>query len=118
MTTDSDTTVVLGAEWDQKLRTALQHALVQLGGSTSSSTWALAGSQEIESLVVSVGARELRVDAETFTGLTVTGPADLVSQVQTLVQTELSRKSPTETNGPSRSSQVLEKTASSTAGRE
>lgn len=81
--------IVLGDEFDDVLRSKLMAALSQLGAvSTGSVDRFVVGSQEIEELEVLVDGRRIRVEAETYIGLSIIGPSDLVQQVQNLLATK------------------------------
>ena len=73
-------TVNLGAESDQELRTILIDVLRELGGSVIHKEWGVAGSQDVEALVV-VRDRRITVEAETYIGLSVTGDETIVDEI-------------------------------------
>lgn len=74
--------VRLGDEFDDGLRAKLLEVLRQLGATVSGPTSrAVAGSQEVEGLEVMIGGRTLCVTAETYVGLSISGPDDLVRRV-------------------------------------
>jgi len=79
-------TAVLGDEFDDELRAKLMNVLRQLGAiqGTSGERFVV-GSQDFEKLEVLVGGRSLQVEAETYVGLSIRGPDDLVEQVRRLV---------------------------------
>jgi hypothetical protein len=79
------TRVVVGAEWDEDLRTRLLTVLQDMGTTAGGSTWTVGGSQELEVLQVSVRGQPVVVEAETYVGLTLTGPTDLVKEIQARV---------------------------------
>lgn len=80
--------VVLGDEYDDALRARLMAVLKRLGAQVvGGPDTALAGSQEIEVLEVELDGRRLRVEAETYIGLSLSGPDDLVRRVQSLLVT-------------------------------
>jgi hypothetical protein len=79
-------TVVLGDEFDDMLRSKLLKVLRQLDATSSGpASKSLAGSQELEELTLFIDGRMLRVEAETYVGLSITGPADLVHRIQSLL---------------------------------
>ena len=84
-------TVILGAEYDERLRAIVRQVLIELGGKAIGQGWALGGSQELESLEVELEGDRLLVEAETYVGLSITGPSSLVRRVQALV-TERQRR--------------------------
>ena len=80
------TTVVLGDEFDDALRTKLLNVLRGLGEIVSGDqSWAIAGSQELEELDVLIDGEVLHVEAETYAGLSISGSADLVNRIQRLM---------------------------------
>jgi hypothetical protein len=74
----------VGSEYDEATRDALRTVLLELGASKVEVSWWVGGSQEFEAAVVRVGGRELTVEAETYTGLTIAGDEDLVTSVAEL----------------------------------
>lgn len=78
-------TLVLGPESDDRLRTALREVLISLGAKMLDHKWGVAGSQEIELVEAELDGHRLFVEAETYVGLSITGPAELVHEVQRLV---------------------------------
>ncbi len=79
-------TVVLGDEFDDSLRQKLMDVLRKLGALQSGgSERFIAGSQDIEELEVTIDGRSLHIEAETYVGLSISGPADLVELVRRLV---------------------------------
>lgn len=88
MATDdiNQVTIVLGDEFDDLLRGRLVDVLRKLGV-TSTVKWDrfVGGSQDLESLEVVVQGRSVHIEAETYIGLSIRGPVDLVEQVRQLV---------------------------------
>ena len=82
-------TVNLGKEYDAQLREALRHTLLELGAIVTDKSWGVGGSQEVETLQVSLAGGTLSVDAETYVGLSITGAPDLVDRVAALVHERL-----------------------------
>lgn len=78
-------TIVLGPEYDEHLRSALRAALRALGARGLDHQWGTAGSQELEVFEAQVGNERLVIEAETYVGLSVTGPSDLVDTVEAMV---------------------------------
>lgn len=77
------TTVVLGDEFDDVLRAKLLNVLRGLGAFVAGSEGrAIAGSQELEELDVAINGQVLHVEAETYVGLLICGPTELVKQIQ------------------------------------
>ena len=74
-------TVVLGDEFDDALRARLLGKLKYLGGIPMGADWAMAGSQEIDTLKVRLEGGDIDVESETFVGLSITGPDKLVDEI-------------------------------------
>ena len=66
-------TIVLGDEYDEKLRAALIELLKSMGAASLRHDWGVGGSQELETLQVSVGGKVVVVEAETYVGLSISG---------------------------------------------
>ena len=76
-------TVVLGDEFDDSLRHMIFNVLSEMGALfVDYGGRAVAGSQEVEALRVLIDGQELNVEAETYAGLSISGPAELVLRVQ------------------------------------
>lgn len=79
-------TVTLGDEFDEALRQKLVDVLRKLGALQSGgSNRFVGGSQELEKLEVTIDGRHLHIEAETYIGLSISGPDDLVERVRQLV---------------------------------
>jgi len=79
-------TVVLGAEYDNPLQEKLMDVLRKLGAKKlQGPNRYVVGSQDIQELDVTIDGRRLHVESETYVGLSISGPADLVEQVRRLV---------------------------------
>ena len=73
---------IVGAEHDQMLFLQLGSALRKLGYNLGTSWHGVGGSQDICHWVVVSPAGQLTVEAETYIGLSVSGPPELVAQVR------------------------------------
>ena len=73
--------VVLGNEYDDKLRERLLEVLQEMGAKPTDHWKGVGGSQELERLEVNLEAKSVVVEAETYVGLTITGDAVLVDDV-------------------------------------
>lgn len=79
--------LVLGDEYDEELRRRLISSLKTMGAVVDQAAERhIGGSQELETLCVNVGDEKLLIEAETFIGLSVIGPADLVQRLAAMVQ--------------------------------
>jgi hypothetical protein len=82
-------TIVLGDEYDDRVRTALKESLRSLGAIGMGSDWGLVGSQEVDRWEVLVGDKVLVIEAETYIGLSLTGDVELTTLVEALVKTRI-----------------------------
>jgi hypothetical protein len=78
-------TVILGAELDDRLRRRVAEALRTLGAKVQRHDWGVAGSQEVDTYEVQVGDQIVVVSAETYVGLSITGPAEIVQAIERLL---------------------------------
>lgn len=77
----NDKTVILGDEYDGALRARLFDVLRDLGAQMSGGARALAGSQDVETCRLRLDGAEVVVEAETYIGLSLSGPAEIVDKV-------------------------------------
>ena len=78
--------VLLGDEFDDALRAKLMDVLRLLGATSMGvANRFIAGSQELEQFDVTIDGQWLHVEAETYVGLSLRGPADLVGRVKSLL---------------------------------
>ncbi|MEY4564036.1 MAG: hypothetical protein RLZZ618_3313 [Pseudomonadota bacterium] len=73
------TTVLLGSECDAALLSRLRQAVLRQGGSIAEASFTVAGSQEVIVFDIRLPAGVLEVVSETYVGLSLCGPADLVA---------------------------------------
>lgn len=85
-------TIVLGDEFDDELKVHLIEKLKSLGAKSLSSDWSLSGSQELNSLSVELRDAVLDIVSETFVGLSVSGPDELVDEVAKAVEVQWHRQ--------------------------
>lgn len=85
MEKDDMKTLVLGREYDHALRFSLFKVLEQLGGRMLSHDWCLGGSQEISGCVFKFDSCEIVVESETYIGLSITGPGNVVKLVEDML---------------------------------
>lgn len=86
MTAAHEKTVTLGPEYDESLRVTLRDILAHLGGNGLPHDWGVAGSQEVETTCVQVGAERVVIESETYIGLCIRGPAELVDRIRDMVK--------------------------------
>jgi hypothetical protein len=91
MTSGDEVTVVLGPEHDQRLRRVVQEVILRLGGKLRKQDWGLGGSQEIETVEIKIGTDRLVLEAETYVGLSLRGPSQLVHRIEAMVKAEMTK---------------------------
>jgi hypothetical protein len=74
-------TKIVGDEFDDKLKARLVELLKGMGGSFSNSSSAIAGSQEIAKVLVTLGSQQIEIESETFIGLSISGDQRLVEDI-------------------------------------
>ena len=77
--------VILGAEYDDALRGVLRGVFIRLGAKGLTQHWGVAGSQEVETAEVRVGVETVAIEVETFVGLSISGPTEVVERIQAMV---------------------------------
>lgn len=87
--TNEFASIVLGDEYDAVLRNALHIVLVRLGAVGLDKSWAVGGSQEIEVAEVELMGEKVKIESETFVGLTIFGPGFIIDEVAEKVRQEL-----------------------------
>ncbi|WP_339489672.1 hypothetical protein [Pseudomonas sp. EL_65y_Pfl2_R95] len=88
--TDEFASIVLGDEYDAVLRNALHIVLFRLGAVGIDKSWAVGGSQEIEVAEVELMGGKVKIESETFVGLTIFGPEFIIDEIADKVRQELS----------------------------
>ena len=71
--------VLLGAETDDVLFERLRAEVLALGGSIQNAEWTIGGSQEVTTYTILLPEGRLEAIAETYVGLSLRGPASMVS---------------------------------------
>lgn len=75
------TTLILGDENDDSLREVLKEVLDGLGASLLRKDWGVGGSQVVETYELAIDGERVVVEAETYVGLSISGPWSLVRRV-------------------------------------
>lgn len=88
---EEQVSIILGDEYDDELRDALRAVLIENGAVDIDRAWGVGGSQEIEILQVMLGTNQITVEAETFIGLTVSGPKLVIDRVNSQVRDKLGK---------------------------
>lgn len=63
----------IGAEYDRQAQRRLKDALRKAGARRVGSVWGVFGSQEVSDATYAIGDGRLRVEVETYVGITVSG---------------------------------------------
>ena len=87
-------TVTIGAEYDDELRRAFTQVLMEAGAVRLRHRWMVVGSQEIETWSYRIGGRRLKVEAETYRGLSIRGSRELVERLAAATRARLAPSSP------------------------
>lgn len=77
--------LLLGSETDDALFDRLCSVVQSFGGSITESGWTLGGSQEITAYTIVLPTGSLEAIVETYTGLSLRGPAELVNSLASRV---------------------------------
>ncbi|MNR41778.1 hypothetical protein D3C85_1602130 [compost metagenome] len=77
---DEIQSVVVGKEFDDKLKDSIRIVLDRLGAVCVDKSWGLGGSQEYEKTVFNVGGEQITIESETYVGITISGPRVLVEK--------------------------------------
>lgn len=76
-------TIVLGDEFDDDLKSHLIEKLKDMGANPVSSDWGMVGSQEMEFLAIRLHDQIVEIESETFVGLSISGPDEIVDEIAT-----------------------------------
>ena len=85
-------TINLGDEYDTQLWEAVKSVIQDLGGKISDQKWGVVGSQELDSFGVELEGSVIRIESETYIGLTVSGDSSMVKKVQRLVADRMANR--------------------------
>jgi hypothetical protein len=88
-------TITLGPEHDEDLQRTLIAVLEEMGAELEPAGWGVAGSQEIVARDARLGGDTMRIEAETYIGLSLTGPEHLVRDVEARVKARRARSNDT-----------------------
>ena len=83
MTTPQIVTVELGPEWDSELLAKLRTVVEASGGEMAETSWGVGGSQEVCEYQIDMPNGQLSAVSETYMGLSLRGPSNLVNEVAT-----------------------------------
>ena len=84
--------IILGDEYDDEIREVLRVVLVSNGAIEIDKSWGVGGSQEIEITHIRLGDDLIVVEAETFIGLSITGPKSRIENLAQQVEDFLQKK--------------------------
>ena len=71
------------------MRAVVLQVLSDMQLTQSASSWVVGGSQEVETLAASSGGRSVTLMAETYVGLSVSGDAELVAEIEKRVRVRM-----------------------------
>ncbi|HDR9288702.1 TPA: hypothetical protein QDB46_003850 [Burkholderia multivorans] len=71
--------IVVGDEYDEALRKALSIAISEIGAEVINKGGGVTGSQDLEVLVINIGGENVKIEAETFVGISVEGSESTVA---------------------------------------
>lgn len=84
-------TILIAPEYDDDAVRAVKWALVQIGAEKVGGSWGVVGSQEVAYEDWSIGSAVVRLEAETYVGLTLDGPKELVERASRIALERLGR---------------------------
>lgn len=73
--------IILGDEYDNKLRDILRSVLIRNGATELHQSWGVVGSQELETMQVELGSEKILIESETYIGLSITGSESVVDAI-------------------------------------
>ena len=82
--------VILGPEYDEALQVALLAVLRSMGAEFEPENWALAGSQEVVTRIARVTGKSLKIESETYIGLSLSGDEDMIEAIASSVRKRMS----------------------------
>jgi hypothetical protein len=74
-------TIILGDEFDDYLRAVVCRVLHSKHAKTISTQWGVGGSQEVEEVLFYLKNHEFKLTSETYRGLSLTGPSQIVREI-------------------------------------
>lgn len=83
------TVSISGDESDRQAIKAAKWALREIGAKRRGGSWGVGGSQEVASEEWQCGPATLTLETETYVGLTLSGPEELVSRIAQLTADRL-----------------------------
>jgi len=72
----------IGPEYDRQAQLYLTEALRKAGARRVGSIWGVFGSQEISGATFAIGGSRLRVEVETYVGITVSGDDEAIEALR------------------------------------
>lgn len=77
--------IILGDEYDEDLKNRLLGYLRSINAKPLTTDRGFAGTQELNSFSVEIGKEVVVIESETFVGLSISGPDDLVERISTMI---------------------------------
>jgi hypothetical protein len=90
MPSSNQTRVVLGDEYDDKLRKELLDTLREFSAQPIDQSYGVGGSQEIERFEVEIEGENIEVESETYVGLSIAGNERVVNRIAARVRQRMS----------------------------
>lgn len=85
----AQTKINLGNEYDDVLRSAIQKVLLRNNAVGIDASWGVGGSQEIEMLKVRIEQDLITIESETYIGLTISGPKEIIEKLSQEILLEI-----------------------------
>ncbi len=78
-------TIILGDEYDLDLRNRVISSITAKGGKSLSNNWVTAGSQEIIDEEFEIEGCVIKLEAETYVGLSISGPNNILQAIKSSI---------------------------------
>jgi hypothetical protein len=82
-------TIVLGNDFDQRLRRALREVIREMGAKTLEKSWDVAGAVELATAKLELQGKIVDVESENYSGLAIIGDENQVDEIARRVAEEL-----------------------------
>lgn len=83
---EGQTRLVLGDEYDDKLRKALLDTLRELSAQPVDHWHGVGGSQEVEQFEIQIEGENIHIESETYVGLSIAGKEQVVNRIAARVR--------------------------------
>jgi hypothetical protein len=82
-------TIVLGNDFDQRLRRALREVMREMGAKTLEKSWDVAGAVELATAKLELQGKIVDVESENYSGLAIIGDENQVDEIARRVAEKL-----------------------------